>query len=114
MQAELSQTFESSCGLTPQWKSTFTKVKRLFKKSFADVADNIELNRGHFYFYGFLTRKTDGQIFYFSISDVRHFPCTQLLIRTAENYKDFSGGQNQFVTMDGNFSDNLKHFLKNN
>ena len=112
MQKILQQQFESSSGLTPQWQSAFRQCKKYFRDNFSEVAEKIELSRGHFYFSGFLTRKKDGQIFYFSISDVRHFTCDSLLIRTAEHYKDWTGGSNQSVRIDENFKSNLINFLQ--
>jgi hypothetical protein len=35
-----------------------------------------------------------------SCSDVRHFGYNKLLIRTARDYKDYSGGSNEYVGVD--------------
>ena len=112
---EINQNFESSSGTTPQWKSFYRKSLNHFKKILGDVAENIQMSRGHFEFSGFLTVKKTGKIFYFSISDVRHFPfpADKLLIRTAEHYKDYTGGSNCYVSIDENMETNIKRMILN-
>ena len=82
--------------LGDDFKQWFRKEKRrltaiLKEKGCADI----KLDYGFYYFSGFFTSST-GQVYYMSCSDVRHFPYKQLLIRTAQHYKDFSGGPNQY------------------
>ena len=61
-------------------------------------------NNGHYYISGFF--KVGEQPFYISISDVRHFTINNILIRTAKDYKDFTGGSNHYLTIqDGMFKD---------
>jgi len=104
--------FPSSSELTPEWKSFFTLVKKHLTKTLAGVAENVELSRGHFYFSGFLTRKSDGQIFYISCEDVRYYQgFNKLLVRTAKSYKDYTGGTNGYVIVDDNFEEKLLRFL---
>jgi len=110
---EYGKHFESSCSSTPEWNSFYRKANNFFKKNLSDVAEKIELSKGHFYFSGFFTVKATGKIFYFSISDVRHFPGSKLLIRSAESYTDYTGGINCYVEIDSNFVSNLKEFIKN-
>jgi len=100
--------FGSGTRTTPAFDSFYRKTVNDFKKHFSDVADNIQLSKGHFYFKGFLTRKRDGQVIYFSISDVRYFPQTDMLIRTAKSYRDYTGGPNHRVSIDSNFEQNFK------
>ena len=59
----------------------------------------IEFSMQFYYFSGFFTSKT-GQVYYLSSSDVRHFGYSQLLYRTAQHYKDYTGGSNQYVSTD--------------
>ena len=72
------------------------RIKR-FLKSIG--CTNIQLSMNFYYFSGFFTSKT-GQVYYISCSDVRHFGYTQLLYRTAQHYKDYTGGHNQYVSTD--------------
>lgn len=60
---------------------------------------DIKINYGFYYFYGFFTSKT-GQIYYFNSSDVRHFGYNRLMYRTAKDYKDYTGGMNQYINVD--------------
>jgi hypothetical protein len=90
--------FESSSGLTPEFNEFYKTFKREFTKELkSQGATNIKFSRGHFYISGFCI--IDGQIFYFSLPDVRgsQFRIPKLMYRTAENYKDFTGGMNRFA-----------------
>jgi len=82
--------------LGQDFKDFFRKEKaRLTKILKSKGCNNIEMNYGFYYFSGFFTSST-GQVYYFSCSDVRHFGYDKLLIRTAKDYNDFSGGSNQY------------------
>lgn len=104
--------FGSGTRTTPEFDSFFRKTRNDFNKSLADVAERIEMKKGHFYFYGFLTRKSDGQAIYFSISDVRFFPGDKMLVRTAKDYRDFTGGHNEYVSINDSFEANLKQAIR--
>ena len=88
-------TFESSCERTPEYLAWH----RLFKREFTNFlkgkgCGEIEISKpNHFDMFGFFRAKS-GQIFYFSISDLRWCK-SDMLIRTAEHYKDYTGGSNQ-------------------
>lgn len=69
-------------------KITLKKALELFG------ATNIEIHRGYYYCSGFYDK--DGHTEYFSSSDVRCGPLT-ILTRTAEDRKDYTGGQNEYV-----------------
>lgn len=105
--------FGSGTRTTPEFDRFFRQTRNDFKKSLSDIATGIELHKGHFYFSGFLTRISDGQVIYFSISDVRYFPNTGLLIRTAKDYRDYTGGSNHNVVIDENFEKSLKTTIIN-
>jgi len=107
--ALLLQGFESSSGKTPQWLNFFKIFKKEFTKELQSIgATNVQMNRGHFYVSGFFT--VGYRMFYFSLSDVRGMDYTlrnnpdscmaQLLYRTVENYKDFTGGMNHYVPIE--------------
>lgn len=92
--------FESSSGTTPEFKAFVSTFKREFTKELKTVgATDIVIKPGHFYVSGFYTVK--GQVWYVSVSDVRGGPrALSLLYRTAKDYKDFSGGSNQYVNIE--------------
>ena len=90
----------SGSDLGQDFKDFFRKEKSRLTKIFKEKGcTDIEMNYGFYYFSGFFTAPS-GQIYYFSCSDVRHFSYNQLLIRTAKDYKDFTGGSNQYVGID--------------
>lgn len=103
--------FGSGTRTTPAFDSFVRKTRNDFKKCLGGIAEKIEVRKGHFYFSGFLTRKSDGQVFYFSISDVRYFPGDKMLVRTAKDYRDFTGGTNQYVAIDENFESRLRSLI---
>ena len=83
--------------LGQDFKDFFRKEKRRLVTIFKELGcTEIKMDYGFYYFSGFLTAK-NGQIYYFSSSDIRHFGYDNLLIRTAKSYKDYSGGSNQYV-----------------
>jgi len=93
----MSRKNYSGSDLGQDFKDFFKREKTRLTKDFkAKGCTNIEMNYGFYYFNGFFTSPS-GQAYYFSCSDVRHFGYNRLLIRTAKDYKDFTGGCNQYV-----------------
>lgn len=94
-------SFESSSSLTPQFSAFAKAFKKFILKSLPWYSTLVGWNRGHFYVSGFIRRGT--KVVYFSISDVRFFPedwHKRILIRTAKDEKDFTGGTNNFTTLE--------------
>jgi thiosulfate reductase cytochrome b subunit len=94
--------FESSCSKTPQYVAWHRLFKREFTKFLtAKGATNIQIGKpNHFDMSGFFT--LGNTIWYFSISDLRNFyagKAQPMLLRTAKHYKDYTGGMNQYVSM---------------
>jgi hypothetical protein len=93
------QHFESSSSKTPEYLAWH----RLFKKEFTLLLKNlgaikIEIGKpNHFDMSGFFQMGT-GQIWYFSISDIR-WSKDSMLIRAAESFKDYKGGYNQYIAL---------------
>ncbi len=108
----LALGLESSSQATEQWKSFFRLFKKEFTKELKTLsATNIVFSRGHFDISGFFTAES-GQIYYFSFGDVRGMEFMdksriQLMYRTAEHYKDYSGGGNQWVTLEEGVAQNM-------
>lgn len=96
--SETQKEFESASCRTPEYLSWH----RLFKKEFSAFlmekgATEIQIGKpNHFDMSGFYTLM--GQIFYFSVGDLRGFKDT-MLIRTAKSYKDYTGGPNQYASL---------------
>jgi hypothetical protein len=87
--------------------------KNDWKKELATVGATLEAySVGHFYVSGFF--KLNGQLFYFSISDVRNYSENghwgSILIRTAQHLKDYSGGTNTYT--DGIKTGILKEWVR--
>ena len=100
--------FESSSVTTPQFKK-FVRQFRNDMKNLLETygAHGVEIDAGHFYISGFFTAE-NGQIWYISLSDVRWMiGGMRMLIRTAESYKDYTGGSNGFIELDRDFDENL-------
>ena len=92
----------------------FKKFSREFKSMVLEQLKQIngveyKQNTGHYYISGFF--KVDEQPYYISISDVRYsYPQNvNLLIRTAKDYKDYTGGSNHYI----NFMDMEDNIFKN-
>lgn len=78
----------------------FKSFARVFKNELAKElkefnVTNHEQNTGHYYVSGFF--KKENQWWYYSINDVRYFNYISLLIRTAKDNRDFTGGANHYL-----------------
>jgi hypothetical protein len=110
----LKKGFESSSTTTPEFASFFRTFKKEFTKELLTIgATEIEFSRGHFHVTGFF-RTPDGQLWYFSISDVRgmefclnQWCMGQLLYRTAKHNKDWTGGSNRYVNFETGMAQNM-------
>lgn len=95
----LHKGFVSSSGKTPEFMD-FTKTFKAELHSVLKVmrCQNITFNVGHFYISGFFD-DANGQLWYFSIDDVRWMSDMTLLVRTAQHRKDYTGGTNQYAPL---------------
>ena len=101
MKKWINYEFESSCSKTPEFVAFARDFKRFVKKALPYGAELVKWNVGHFYVSGFV-KKNDKYV-YFETSDVRFFPntwFTNLLIRTAQHVKDYTGGANTYTALD--------------
>lgn len=94
----MKETWTEEVNPKTAYNAEKTIVRRALKE--ADFT-NIKFLNGHYYFSGFATK--NNKSIYFSISDVRYFPPTSggadLLIRTAKDYKDYTGGSNNYSSL---------------
>jgi len=75
----------------------YSRQKAIVKKALTQAGfEKIEINNGYYYFSGFATK--NDKIIYFSLRDTRDTNTHNkaLLIRTATDYTDFTGGSNYF------------------
>ena len=77
----------------------YSKQKSIVKKALSQAGyESIKISNGYYYFSGFAFK--GGNIIYFSIPDVSYNSDVKLMIRTAKDYRDFTGGSNNFCQMD--------------
>jgi hypothetical protein len=112
----LRQTFESSCSKTPQYLAFHRLFKRELTALLTDLGcTNIQISKpNHFDASGFFTAAS-GQAWYFRLEDLR-WSKDKLLVRRVRDYKDYTGGMNQYVNMTTdalNFANGLRNLLVN-
>jgi len=87
-----------SSGITPkEFKSWATKHSNQIKKIFSTFSNDWKfekVSKGHFHYSFFAYSENYGWVYVFT-SDVRGK--LEVIIRTAENNKDYSGGRNNFI-----------------
>ena len=96
----LDYTFESSRGLTEEFAQFAKDFKKELIKAIDPDFELVNYLRGHFDISGFLKDRY-GKFIYFSTSDVRYFKnewFNNILIRTAQHEKDYTGGDNCYTT----------------
>ena len=96
---ELQKPFESSSSCTPEylaWHRLFKREFNAFLKKYG--SNDIQISKpNHFDVSGFFKLK-DGQSWWFRIEDIRWSKST-MLIRTAKDFKDYTGGHNRFLRL---------------
>ena len=94
-----------TCVLASGSEGNVTYVETEHHKILLDIASNIganlvSFNKNHYTFSAFMEK--GGKFAYISISDVRHFKNEwkdNILVRSAEHERDFSGGRNTFTNL---------------
>jgi len=85
--------------LSKDFKSYARKSRNIMKNNFELLGGTVtDFHIGFYYWSGFGI--INGQYYYFSVFDVRHFSLKKILFRTAKHNKDFTGGMNQYLTTD--------------
>ena len=87
---------------------TYKHIKKKLRTILKSLgAKQIKFNNGFFRFSGFATFANT--IIYVSCSDTRESGDPIILIRTAVDYKDYTGGMNNFTTLD---QERIKQIIK--
>ena len=92
------------CGgyVSSDYKSFERKYRNFLSNKAKEVnGELVKFNPNHYEFSCFIKR--NDKIVYIGIADVRHFKnewYNHILIRTAQNEKDYHGGRNNYATMD--------------
>jgi len=108
----LNQEFESSIQRTPQYLEAHRVFKREFSKILKPLCSKIEISKpNHFDITGFF-QMNDGRIYYFSIGDLRWNKT--FLLRTAKDFKDYTGGSNNLFNFDDSFLSKFYNYLERN
>jgi len=102
--------FESSSQTTEQYKEFHRVFRNELKKVLKPYIKELDYSKTNHFDISEFIKLNDDRIFYFSISDLR-WSKDSLLIRTAENFKDYSGGSNDYVKIDENFKESLLNKL---
>lgn len=108
------KNYQSTCYQTSEylyWHEVFKKEFTKFLKSIGCTV--ISINKpNHFDMSGFFISKV-GQCYFFRIEDLR-WSKDKMLIRTAKNFKDYCGGNNQYVKLDNedNFVNEFNKIVK--
>jgi len=82
--------------------SIVSDFKKLVERNLPPNAKLVDYIRGFYCVSGFIER--DGKFVYFSISDIRHFQpilSNAILVRTAKDSHDYTGGINNFADLAG-------------
>lgn len=92
--------FSSGSSIGPDFKSFSLKFRNWLRKNIPGGTQLYNYNRGHYIISGFIER--NGKYVYFSVGDVRfsHSWSTNILIRTAKSVKDYTGGSNNYTTLE--------------
>jgi len=80
----------------------FKDLKKNIKDQLGSDYSLINFSPGHFISSGFIKNLKNQKLVYISFSDVRYFNnewYTNVLIRSAKDSSDFSGGSNQYCTL---------------
>ena len=104
--------FSSGTTIGEDFSIFASKFRSYIKKNLPDNSELKNFNVSHYELFGFIHR--NGKYVDFSISDVRHFPnewYEDILIRTAENDQDYSGGDNCSTNLK-DFKINVERLLK--
>lgn len=93
--------YQSSSGRTPEYLRWHRTFKREFTKFLTERgAIKVEIGKpNHFDISGFFTSPA-GQVWYFRVEDIR-WSKDKMLIRKAQTYRDYTGGQNEYISLAG-------------
>lgn len=110
----LHMKYESASYRTKEYLIFHRVFKRQFKKLLENTFDikRTEFFKPNHFDAGGFFELQDGRIFYFSIGDLRWSKC--FLIRTAGSFKDYTGGTNQYCSIDDydKFMSDLKRIVQ--
>lgn len=90
---------DEGCYQSDDFKNFCREFRSFIKRELKKVGGtDYQQSNGHYYITGFFT--LNNQVYYISLSDIRdgfNIYDVDLLIRTAKDYKDFTGGKNNYI-----------------
>jgi hypothetical protein len=96
-----------SSEVTPEQILFWNAFRADMKRTLKGKIKRIELTRNHFEMFGFFETNS-GAIYFISTGDLRWFAKTHgMLIRTAKDFKDYTGEGNNAIMFDEDFEQNL-------
>lgn len=101
MREWLGFQFRASSGLTPEFAAFFSQYRATIARLLGPDYD-LNLRRGHQDVHGFARHRGSGRYVHLSCSQVCYFQdgwYQHILIRTAENERDYTGGQNHYTDL---------------
>lgn len=106
----LQQEFIGSCGKTTQYIQFHKTFKKDITKILKPYCSIIKIYKpNHFGGSGFFELKNKN-IYYFSLRDLSAGK-KDMLIRTAKDFNDFTGGTNNFICFNNKFKHNLLNYI---
>lgn len=117
----LNRNIEDWCGVTSdEYKEFSRNYRNVLGNMGKEIGFNLHsFNNNHYCFSAVMQSNVTNQFYYISISDVRYFKdewANNILFRTMENDRDWTGGSNRYTPLE-NLSENLlyldKQILKN-
>lgn len=103
--------FGSGGHTTPEFNSFFTKFNNAFKKELAKLgATHFPSKRNHFDLSGFF--QVGEKWHYYSVSDVRWSSDAKMMVRTASGPRDFTGGHNNYVSIDDSIAHSISRVFR--
>ena len=106
----LNCEFESSSQRTPEYLKAHRTFKREFSKILKPICKEILINKPNHFDIGGFFKLNDDRVYYFSIGDLRWDKT--FFIRIAKDFKDYTGGSNNFLSLDKSFINNLLNKLE--
>jgi len=87
--------------LSPEFKKLFRAERKRITEILTKMGcTEIKMDYGFYFFSGFFTSES-GQIYYLMVHiDERPTSYERIMFRTAKDYKDYSGGSNQWIDKD--------------
>ena len=93
----INHEFSSGCTTGRDFRDFSKEFKSNVKKRLPGPITLEKYNSGHYYLSGFLYNNKTNKWCYFSIMDVRGSRNEQVMIRTAKDERDFTGGRNNWI-----------------